>query len=808
MSILNTKPVTLVGPEGATDSKIVIVGEAVGSSEVKLRRPFQGPSGMLLNECLHAAGIVRSDCYLTNVIKEQPYRNDTKAFISFKKKIPEVSMQAKVYIETLKRELEKVDCNVIVALGNIALYALTGERSVTKYRGSILECTLIPGKKVVAAIHPSAAMRQYIYRHFIIHDLKRASNESEFPEIRRPAVNYILEPSFNDCMQYIEKCKNADMVGFDIEVSNEEVSCISFAASAGDVISIPFTKSKQEYFRIDQEMEIWRAITDILENESILKVGQNVIFDSTFLFRKLGIRTRPCHDTMVAMGIMFPEFPKGLDFITSIYTKEKYYKDEGKYRIKYGGGTDLSFWMYNAKDSIVLMQAFPNMYKDLETQGNIDTYHTQVGLVEPLMYCSEHGIKMDVEGLKAESKKVGDEIEKLYKQLCELCGFEINFNSPKQLKDYFYITKGLQPYKDRKTHNVTVNEEALKRISRKGHKEAKILLKLRGLNKLRSTYLEVKLDDDNRLRCSYNPVGTKSGRLSSGKTIFGTGTNLQNQPPIMKRFMLADDDMVIYNVDLSQAENRIVAYLGPDDTMITAFEDGRDIHSQTAGLIFNKPIEEVSREAGSCAIGSGEYSERFWGKKANHGLNYGLSYKSFALIYEIPEKDAKFIVERYHTAYPGVRKFQAMIRSSLEKNRTVTNYYGRKRVFMDRWADPMFKEAYSFIPQSTVADKINRDGMLYLYNNQEYFSKVQLLNQVHDSIVFQIPVSAGWDYHFDVLMRLRSALESPIAYNGIEFSIPIDCEMGLNMKDTVECRLVVSEDLEEAYRRLKYGEKE
>ena len=808
MPVINTKPVTLVGPEGSSDSKIVIVGDAPGSSEVKLRRPFQGPSGQLLNECLHAAGIVRSNCYLTNVIKEQPYRNDTTQFISFKKKIPEESMKAKVYIETLKRELEKVDCNVIIALGNIALYALTGERSVTKWRGSILECTLIPGKKVIGCIHPSASMRQYIYRHFIIHDLKRAADESEFPDIRRPAVNYILEPSFNDCMQYIAKCKESDMVGFDIEVSNEEVSCISFAATPTDVISIPFTKGRQEYFRIDQEMEIWRGITDILEDNNILKVGQNVIFDSTFLFRKLGIRTRPCHDTMVAMGIMFPEFPKGLDFITSIYTKEKYYKDEGKYRIKHGGGTDLSFWMYNAKDSTVLMQAFPSMYKDLEMQGNIDTYHRQVGLIEPLIYCSEHGIKMDVLGLKEESKRVGEKIDKLYKELCDLCGYEINFNSPKQLKDYFYITKGLQPYKDRKTHNVSVNEEALKRISRKGHKEANILLKLRGLNKLRSTYLEVKLDDDNRLRCSFNPVGTKSGRLSSGKTIFGTGTNLQNQPPIMKRFMLADDECVIYNVDLSQAENRIVAYLGPDETMINAFEDGRDIHSQTAGLIFNKPISEVSREAGSCPIGSGEYSERFWGKKANHGLNYGLSYKSFALIYEIPEKDSKFIVERYHTAYPGVRKFQAQIRASLEKNRTVTNYYGRKRVFMDRWADPMFKEAYSFIPQSTVADKINKDGMIYLYENQQWFDKVQILNQVHDSIVFQIPVSAGWRYHYEVLMRLKEQLESPIEYNGFKFELPIDCEMGLNMKDTIVTQLIYADDLKDIYERLKNGEKE
>ncbi len=235
--------------------------------------------------------------------------------------------------------------------------------------------------------------------------------------------------------------------------------------------------------------------------------------------------------------------------------------------------------------------------------------------------------------------------------------------------------------------------------------------------------------------------------------------------------------------------------------MIDAFESGRDIHSQTAGLIFNKPIKEVSREAGSCTIGSGEYSERFWGKKANHGLNYGLSYKSFALIYEIPENDAKFIVNRYHTAYPGVRKFQEAIRTQLEKGRTIENCYGRRRMFMDRWGDAMFKEAYSFIPQSTVADKINEDGLLYIYNNQDLFKHIEILNQVHDSVVFQIPIDVGWDYHYEVIMRIKQSLESKLEYNGIKFSIPIDCEMGLNMKDTKEINLTTN-TLSEIYEEI------
>ena len=807
MEIVNTRPTTMVGSEGDPRSPICVVAEAPGTQEVKLRRHLSGPSGDLLFECMRVVGIPRSECYITSLIKEQPYRNDMRQFISLKTKIPNISVKAQLYIEQLKREIEKTECNVIVALGTNALYVLTGERSITKWRGSVLECTLVPGKKVIGCIHPSSAMRNYLYRHYITHDMRRIKEESEFPEIREPARNYIIAPSYTDTMIYLEKCLEADMVAFDIEVSNMEMSCISFAVDSTSVISIPFSEGGKEYFSIIQEMEVMKKITEVLENPDIIKLGQNVIFDSTFLFRKYGIRTRPCHDTMVGQAILLPEFPKGLDFITSIYTKERYYKDEGKHRIKTGRGSDRTFWLYNAKDSIVLMEAFPSIYKDLEKQNNIDTYTRQVGLIEVLVYCSEHGIRMDVEGLKSEGKIVEKEIDSLYKELTDLCGFQINFNSPKQLKDYFYITKGLKPYKDRKTHKISTNEEALKRIARKGHKEASILLKLRGLNKLKSTYLDVKLDDDNRLRCSYNPVGTRSGRLSSGKTIFGTGTNLQNQPPIMKRFMLADKGYVLYNVDLSQAENRIVAYLGPDETMINAFEGGRDIHSQTAGLIFNKPMEQISRDAGSCDIGSGEYSERFWGKKANHGLNYDLSYKSFALIYEIPEKEAKFIVDRYHTAYPGVRKFQAAIRNQLEKDRTLTNCFGRQRLFMDRWADPMFKEAYSFLPQSTVADKINEQGMIYLYNNTRHFSKVEILNQVHDSIVFQIPIDAGWDYHFNALMYLKQSLEEPIKYNGLKFSIPMDCEMGLNMKDTISVDLIVSEDLEEAYGRLKDGKK-
>ena len=127
--------------------------------------------------------------------------------------------------------------------------------------------------------------------------------------------------------------------------------------------------------------------------------------------------------------------------------------------------------------------------------------------------------------------------------------------------------------------------------------------------------------------------------------------------------------MLIYSIDMSQIENRIVAYVGNITQMREIFEKGLDAHRQTASLIFNKPYDEVSNEPGSSTIGNGTYSERDWAKRANHGFNYGYGYKSFSLLYEIPERQAKFIYDSYHNAYPGLRAgYWKYVEDSLKVN--------------------------------------------------------------------------------------------------------------------------------------------
>jgi DNA polymerase-1 len=763
----------LVYPDGDKYSKVALIGEAPGQQEEKLGRGFIGPSGQLLFRLLASnANMSRADCYVTNVIKERPVGNDISTFIVFRGGRAYPTREYMAYEEDFYKELEDVHANVYVAVGNVALYALTRKIGVSKQRGSILP-DWRHGKKVIPIIHPAAAMRQYTFTHTISLDIKRIAEECEFPEIRLPARNLRIQPTFSEAMAYLDSCRQCFTVAFDIEVMREEVSCISFATSPYDVICIPFVTGMQDYFTPEQEGEIWRKIAAILEDKTIVKVGQNIVFDSTFLFRKYGIKCHPVEDTMIGQAMMYPDFPKGLDFITSMHTKEPYYKDEGKKWFKFGG-SDRDFWIYNAKDSAVCLEALPRIKADLQMINNLEAVEWQTRLVEPLVYLQDRGIKCDVKGMREEAESAGAEIIRLTALLNAMAGVTLNPNSPAQLKNYFYKTKGATPYYDRKTGTETTDKNALKRLSRKGHEEAKVLLEIRRLSKLKGTYLDVTLDADNRLRCSFNPVGTESGRLSSSETIFGTGTNMQNLPLEFRRYLLADDDCMMFNIDLSQAENRVVAYLGPEPAMISAFESGLDVHKQTAALIFGVPISEVSDEIGSCDIGGGNFSQRFWGKKANHGLNYDLGYKTFAFYYEILEADAKFICEKYHKAYPGVRQYHEWVRHQLSKDRTLTNLFGRKRLFLDRWGDELFKSAYSYIPQSSVAEIINRRGLVYIYYNQHLFKPVDLLLQVHDSIVFQMNYKKyGWKEQAECLMLIKQSLEAPLTWRGTSFVIPI-----------------------------------
>ncbi len=816
----------IVRPCGPIDAPISLIGEAPGEEENRKGLPFVGAAGQELNECLLSSqsllikedhpgveSLTRQNIYISNVLKEQPPDNDISPFIKFSKKGVFVSPVYKKYEEALYQELSQVSSNVILAAGNSALYTLCRKVGITRWRGSILEGVKEIGhRKVIPIIHPAAQLYggPFYYKHLITADLIRAGRESITPERILPARQLLIWPTYLEAMEFLTDIfNNHTIIAADIEVVRNELSCMSFATTPHRIMTVPFVKGNRNYFNPEQELSVMRLIAAIMENPKIKKIGHNYTFDASFLWSRYGIKTSNIDDSMIAQKVLYPDYPAKLEFITSLYTREPHYKIDGKQWFKMFANED-NFQAYCARDSAVTFECFNYLIGQAVKENNIDTYRRQNALIEPLLYMFGRGIRVDLDWMDTEAEKQEIRAAKLKEKLILLCGYDLNPASSDQVKDYFYNQKGLKPYtKWKKEGNkryqvVTTDKTALIRIANQGFEEARTILYIRVALKLRSTYLEnKKIDPDGRMRSSRNPVGSKNGRLSSSETIFKSGMNLQNQPHYVRRMFLADEGYIAYELDLGQAENRIVAYVAPEPSMIAAFESGRDIHCQTAGLILGKDPSQVSDVDGSSPLGGGMQSERFWGKKSNHSLNYDEGTVTFSIQCEMPLNEAKMIHARYHAVYPAVKNsYHAMCRQSLHTSRALINLLGRKRIFTKPLDDSTYKDSYAFIPQSTVADIINEYGLIYIFNNQDKFWMVEILNQVHDSIWLQIPASVPWNKHAEALYQIKQSLEVELTAHGRNFTIPLDAKIGWNFGDGMK-KVIISSDLDETANRLE-----
>tara|TARA_Y100000310_G_scaffold320697_1_gene377406 strand:+ start:1088 stop:1969 length:882 start_codon:yes stop_codon:yes gene_type:complete len=283
--------------------------------------------------------------------------------------------------------------------------------------------------------------------------------------------------------------------------------------------------------------------------------------------------------------------------------------------------------------------------------------------------------------------------------------------------------------------------------------------------------------------------------------------------------------MMLMDFDKSNAEWVVVAYLSQDQNMLNVIEQGKSAHTITGALISGCTEEQVEQESKVVGLHTdpdtvrtlreqlpdviyGEYflprtmSIRQAGKKSNHGLNYGLGYRSFALHNEMDETDAKKIVKIYRTiAYPGIEMWWDATRRQLQDNRTLTNCFGRQRKFLDGWGTELFEAAYAFIPQSTVVDLVNR-GMVSIFNDERpEFEAAQLLAQVHDSLLLQYPTE---DWTNAGLVANRIALEymnPTIVYKTKEFQIATTLKIGQSWGNMHEVE--ISEDPDRTGKNLE-----
>jgi hypothetical protein len=271
---------------------------------------------------------------------------------------------------------------------------------------------------------------------------------------------------------------------------------------------------------------------------------------------------------------------------------------------------------------------------------------------------------------------------------------------------------------------------------------------------------------------------------------------------------------LLIELDKAGAEWVVVAYLAGDGRMLDVIAKEQSPHVITGTYISGCSEELVEKEESVVKLqtdpqlvadardkvpelsGQGYFlprsmSIRQAGKKANHGLNYGLGYRTFALYNEMQESDAKEIVRRYHEdAYPGIKVWHDSIQRQLNDDRTLTNCFGRKRKFLDRWGQDLFLDAYSFLPQSTVVDMVNQ-GMIDAYLDEDL--QLDLLAQVHDSILIQYPTEE-LGLLAERIWRIADYMSPTCEYGAREFTIRTTAKVGYDWSNMNEIDISATQE--------------
>lgn len=348
---------------------VVLVGEAKGDNEERINAGFVGASGIELLRMLNEAKLIELtdadydyirryydygdptmiDCiwqmhpevYRTNVFQKHPPGNKIEAFCGGKasalpgypvlQKSKYVLAELKHEIERLADELVSVDPNLVVALGNTALWALCGRTGISKLRGTTCYSThAASGYKVLPTYHPAAVIRQWELRPVTVIDLAKAKREAEYPDIRRPKRDIWIAPTIEDLYEF-KRLYISDFLSVDIENPGGPIQEIGFAPNPALALVVPILKGGKPYWSVQDFPRALRFCKDLLEERVIKKVFQNGLYDLAVILRQWGFKVRGFdEDTMLAHHALQPESLKSLGFLGSVYTDEGSWKQMRK----------------------------------------------------------------------------------------------------------------------------------------------------------------------------------------------------------------------------------------------------------------------------------------------------------------------------------------------------------------------------------------------------------------------------------------------------------------------------------------------
>lgn len=411
------------------------------------------------------------------------------------------------------------------------------------------------------------------------------------------------------------------------------------------------------------------------------------------------------------------------------------------------------------------------LLNNLKAGQLVELYHKlELPLVQVLAKMELRGIKVDLNVLDALAEEVTKTMETLEREIYLLAGEEFNLNSPKQL-GYVLFEKLKLPVIKRNKTGYSTEARVLEELSRE-YAIAKKILDYRTVSKLKTTYLEglrsLINPETGKVHTTYNQAVTATGRLSS------KDPNLQNIPVrleegrrIRQAFIPSSEEYLLLAADYSQIELRILAHLSKDPNLLDAFQNDQDIHTRTAAEVFNVDIEEVTPLMRNRA------------KAVNFGIIYGISDYSLSQDLKISRAEARCYIENYFKRYPGVKNYIDRCISAAREKGYVTTIMNRRRFLPDinhsNFARRSFAErmARNTPIQGSAADIIKAAMVTIDRELEEMGSEAVMLLQVHDELVFEVPV-----YELEeISKKIKEIME-----NIYSLSVPlkVDLKVGKN----------------------------
>ena len=576
------------GTSGPRDARIAIVGESWGTNERELQLPFVGQSGKELDKIMAEAGMPdRSQIFMTNVVPEQPIRNEMHTFfyptgLARKQHMeptrglyPRPNVMAGVV--ALKKQLAQVKPDIIIGFGNYTLWALTEDsfsvadheghkvpRGIGWWRGSQLFVN-IDGRQVpfLPTYHPAAVFKTWPWRYLIKHDLgaRVVKHLGKIEEAWTPPEwNFVTRPGVSVALNWINTmCDIADAHILDLAVDIETrgrtfISCIGLAASKQSAICIPFTcVDRFNYFTEEEELQVVLALRRLLTHPNVRIIGQNFLYDLQYILPQLFCLPKLSFDTMLMHHVCWPGggspeskayvaglTRKDLSSLSSFYcAHHRYWKDEGKNWEPWMG--DEQHWVYNCTDAV----------RTFEVKEELQSLIVSLGLETQAQFqmdvANEVALEMMLNGVLIDTKRRAeialelaarmDEYQLLIDSLIPEDVWPRDpkkktwVNSPTQQMSIFYDELGVKPVMNRKTKKPTVNKEALSIIAKREPILGSLIRKIEEFRKVGAAYskgTQAKLEPDGKMRCMFNPAGTETFRFNSYENAFGRGTNMQN----------------------------------------------------------------------------------------------------------------------------------------------------------------------------------------------------------------------------------------------------------------------------------------